>query len=260
MSRIFIAIYCLIVCAGFNVTAAQAITSSEVVRQFEAMDWYTEEYPPYNFVGEDGVPSGIAVDILMAAFKRMNVNVPPSRIKIVPWADSYVRILRNPGTALFSMTYTPERLKFMKIIGPSVQSSVSIIALKKNKVSIKSEADLRRLMVGVIRDDIGDQLVRKFAISDSFVIKTKSVEKLTRLLLGGRVDVVVYATEVFNHAVKRFGGNVDDYESVYTLQKGKMGYAFHEETDIEVLNRLQSTIDAMWAEGIVDKITNKYRE
>ena len=114
-------------------------------------------------------------------------------------------------------------------------------------------------MVGVIRDDIGDQLVRKFAISDSFVIKTKSVEKLARLLLGGRVDAVVYDTEVFKHAVMRFGGNIDEYESVYTMQKGQMGYAFHEETDSEVLKHLQSTIDRLRAEGIIDKISKKYQ-
>lgn len=112
----------------------------------------------------------------MAAFKRMNVNVPPARVKITPWADSYVRVLRNPGAALFSMTYTPKRLKFMKIIGPLVQSSVSIIALKKNKIVVKFVSALLRLMVGVMREDIGDQLVRKFAISDSFVIKTKLVK------------------------------------------------------------------------------------
>ena len=48
------------------------------MRQFEAMDGYTEEYSPYNYVGEYGAPSAIAIDILIAAFKRINVNVTPS--------------------------------------------------------------------------------------------------------------------------------------------------------------------------------------
>ena len=112
----------------------------------------------------------------MAAFKRMNVNIPPARVKITPWADSYVRVLRNLGAALFSMTYTPKRLKLMTFMGPLVQSSVSIIALKRNKIVVKFVSALLRLIVGVMREDIGDQLVRKFAISDSFVIKTKLVK------------------------------------------------------------------------------------
>ena len=104
--------------AGISSSGAKAISPSEAVRQFEAMDGYTEEYPPYNYVGEYGAPSAIAIDILIAAFKRINVNVPAAQVKITPWADSYVRILRNLGAALFSTTYKKERLKFIKIIGP----------------------------------------------------------------------------------------------------------------------------------------------
>ena len=104
--------------AGISSSGAKAVSPSEAVGRFEAMDWYTEEYPPYNYVGEYGAPSAIAIDILIAAFKRINVNFPPAQVKITPWADSYVRILRNLGAALFSTTYTTERLQFVKIIGP----------------------------------------------------------------------------------------------------------------------------------------------
>ena len=104
--------------AGISSSGAKAVSPSEAVGQFEAMDWYTEEYPPYNYVGEYGAPSAIAIDILIAAFKRINVNVTLAQLKITPWADSYVRILRNLGAAFFSTTYTTERLQFIKIIGP----------------------------------------------------------------------------------------------------------------------------------------------
>ena len=74
--------------AGISSSGAKAVSPSEAVRQFEAMDWYTEEYPPYNYVGEYGAPSAIAIDILIAAFKRINVNVPAAQVKITPWVDS----------------------------------------------------------------------------------------------------------------------------------------------------------------------------
>jgi hypothetical protein len=64
--------------AGISSSGAKAISPSETVRQFEAMDGYTEEYPPYNYVGEYGAPSAIAIDILIAAFKRINVNFTPA--------------------------------------------------------------------------------------------------------------------------------------------------------------------------------------
>jgi hypothetical protein len=45
-------------------------------------------------------------------------------------------------------------------------------------------------------------------------------------LSGGRVDKVVCAMEVFGHAAKRLGGNVDDFESVYTFKNGKWDTRF----------------------------------
>jgi hypothetical protein len=45
-------------------------------------------------------------------------------------------------------------------------------------------------------------------------------------LSGGRVDAVVCAMEVFGHAAMRLGGNVDDFESVYTFKNGKWDTRF----------------------------------
>jgi hypothetical protein len=45
-------------------------------------------------------------------------------------------------------------------------------------------------------------------------------------LSGGRVDAVVCAIEVFGHMAKWLGGNVDDFESVYTFKKGKWDTRF----------------------------------
>ena len=52
--------------------------------------------------------------------------------------------------------------------------------MKNNDVTLFSTSYIDLVLVcdnvGVMREDIGDQLVRKFAISDSFVIKTKLVK------------------------------------------------------------------------------------
>jgi len=105
-------------------TPTSALTSEEAARKLEAMAWYTEEYPPYNYKGDDGLPTGISVDILMAAFKKISVRLTPEDIKIVPWNRSYKFIQKKPKTALFSMTYTPERLAIMKFVGPVVPNNI----------------------------------------------------------------------------------------------------------------------------------------
>lgn len=248
----------LLVCWIFAPMQVFGFTMEEAAREIEAMDWYTEEYPPYNFTGDDGLPTGIAVDILMAAFKKTGVNLKPGDIKIVPWNRSYKFIQKKPGTALFSMTYTPEREKIMKFVGPSIPSAVSIIAPKNSKIVARNVAELSQLKIGVVRDDIGDQLVRKLAVSDDAIKRKNSTKQLFYLLKSGRVDVVAYAVDVFKNAIKKTGEDPAQYEEIFILKKGQLGYAFHNSTVSEVLAPLQKAIDELRADGTIDKIIAAY--
>ena len=172
---------------------AMAAGPKDAAKKLEALHWYSEEYPPYNYTDENGVPTGMAVDILMAAFEKIGVSTSTEELQIIPWNRSYKFIQRRPGTALFSMTYTPERMKIMKFVGPSVPSNISIIAPKANAIKANNSSDLIDLTIGVVRDDIGDQLVRKLALSDGAVRRKNSLKQLLYLLDTGRIDAIAYA-------------------------------------------------------------------
>ena len=238
--------------------AADALSPEEAAAALEGFTWYSEEYPPYNFKGGDGRPTGMAVDILMAAFERIGVGVTPDDIKIVPWNRSYKYIQRKPKTALFSMTYTPERLAIMKFVGPSVPTNVSIIAPTEKGIGKLTAEGLGQLTLGVVRDDIGDQLLRKLALSDDAIKRKNSLRQLLFLLRTGRVDAVAYAADVFKYAMKRSGNNSGLYEEVLILEEGKLGYAFHNSTAPEVLAPLQKAIDELHADGTIKKIIARY--
>ena len=42
----------------------------------------SDNYPPYNYLNEDGVPTGIDVELAAEAFKRMGYQVEESYIKV----------------------------------------------------------------------------------------------------------------------------------------------------------------------------------
>ena len=239
-------------------TPTSALTSEEAARKLEAMTWYTEEYPPYNYKGDDGLLTGISVDILMAAFKKIGVGLTPGDIKIVPWNLSYKFIQKKPKTALFSMTYSPERLAIIKFVGPVVPNNVSVIAPRKKEMGTLTAKDLGRLKLGVVRDDIGDQLLRKFAISNDVIQRKNSLTQLLFLLHTGRVDAVVYSVVVFKHAMKQAGHNPNFYEEVMVLNKGWSGCAFHHSTEPTTLAPLQAAIDELHADGTIKKIIDSY--
>jgi polar amino acid transport system substrate-binding protein len=250
---------CLFVVCGFLAPGSSTASSSEIARKLEAIHWYSEEYPPYNFSDADGVPTGMAVDILMEAFKRLGVSTRPENIEIAPWNRTYKFIQRRAGTALFSMTYTPERQKLMKFVGPSIPTNISVMAPRSSRITANNVADLSALKIGVVRDDIGDQLVRGLALSDGSIVRKNSLRQLLYLLEAGRVDAVAYASDVFYHSVTNAGHSTAEHEEVFVLKEGYLGYAFHYSTPPDVLEPLQATIDAMREEGVIARIIDKYR-
>ena len=65
-----------------TVYANEAVTKEEASKVLAGMKWYTEEYPPFNYRGEDGRLTGIAVDVLTEAFRRVGVKRDVSRFRI----------------------------------------------------------------------------------------------------------------------------------------------------------------------------------
>jgi len=237
-----------------------ARAQEESAKTLAELNWYSEEYPPYNYSGEDGAPAGIAVDILLKAFEKLDVDLSARDIQIVPWNRSYKYVQNKPGTALFSMTYTPEREEIMQFVGPVIPTTVSVIAPKSKDLAVATAADLNGLRIGTVRDDIGDQLVRSLALSDVILVRKNSLKQLMFLLATGRVDAVAYETEVFRNALRQSGDDANIYGEVFVLKQGQLGYAFHHSTPPHLLAPLQSVIDEFRADGTVDEIINAYTQ
>ena len=257
MIRVFSFAFILIFGLSLPSTVS-AIPVEEAAIELQKITWYTEEYPPYNFAGEDGVPTGMTIDILLAAFKKIGANITAADLKIVSWNRSYKYVQTKPGTALFGMSYTPEREKIVTFVGPAMPLTISVIAPKTKNITAKTHSDLRQLKIGAVKNDIGDQLITKQLKNKEAIRRITSAEQLYSLLKSGAVDVVVYSVDVFNNVIKKSGGDTSLYEEVLVLNEGKNGYAFHKSTDPDVLEHLQQAIDELRANGTIDDIISGY--
>jgi len=225
----------------------------------ENMHWMTEQYPPFNYVDEkDGKLKGITVDILMEMFKKVGVDKGRKEIAVLPWARGYRHLLDTPGSALFSTTYTVERLQHFKFVGPIMPTRVSIISGKDKSLKIDSVADMDRLTIGVVREDIGDQLIRALGVDDRAIKLNNSALSMVQMLSKGRLDAIAYAEDVAKYQLRIAGHDPRDYETVYVLQKSHMGYTFHKSTDPRVLEPLRKALDELRANGTVERIYHDY--
>ena len=240
-------------------TAAAGQTSDTARNIIESMQWMTEQYPPYNYRDEkDGQLKGITVDILMAMFKKAGVNLTRQDIPILPWARSYKKLLSEPGTALFSTTYTVERLQRFKFVGPILPTRVSLLAKKSKHLKVTSVADMNPLRIGVIREDIGDQLVRALGVRAAAIEASNYAENMVKKLHLDRLDAIAYAEDIARYQLKLAGIDPQQYEAVYVLQRSHMGYTFHQSTDPRVLEPLRKALDELRTDGTVDTIIAKY--
>ena len=239
--------------------------STSVAQTLEDVKWYTEEYPPYNYV-ENGVTKGISVDLLLAVWKKAGLNKTLMDIQVVPWARG-VRIIKSiPGTCLFSTTLTAERKeilgwKYVYPIPRVTEDSINhIVAKKSKKIKFNSIDDIKKYSgnFGVIRDDIGASLLVEAGVNADKLDKTVTPESLIMKLHKGRHDVISYGFPTTVAILKKMGIDPTYYEIVYSFPMRPTGYAFHHNTDPAIIKKLQKALDDLYLDGTAEKILHKY--
>lgn len=230
-------------------TGAWALTVDDIT-------YMTEDYPPLNMTGEDGTPTGLAVDVLVEIIHRMGGTKTAKDIQVLPWARSYNEVQKTPNTCLFSMTVTEERLPMFKWVGPVHVLSFDAVALKSKGLKAASAADLVDLRAGVIRDDQGDNLAKEAGIKN--IDRVPSNDQNIKKLNEGRIDIWIYSISSALTLVGEMGFNPDDYESIWNLSRSDVSFAFHKDVDDELIQAMQKTLDEMKADGTHAEILKKY--
>lgn len=221
------------------------------------LTYMTEQYPPFNYE-EGGKVTGISVDLLDAVLKEMGASKSSSDFKVLPWAQGYKRVQSEPGTALFAMTLTDERKPLFKWVGPFIDTNIAIVTKKGSGVAIGSDADLNKYKYGVIRDDIGMQLLASAGVAESNMDITSKMDSNLKKLAAGRVDAVSYEQTSMFYQIKNAGMNTGDYEVAYVLKKGSLYYAFHKDTPDALIAEFQKALDTVKGNGTAQKILDSY--
>ncbi len=206
------------------------------------LTFYTEEYPPYNF-SNNGQITGIAVDLLQQASQQVGREVSSEQIVMQPWPRAYRSVLLKPGSVLFSTTRTQHRESLFNWVGPIGEIRVSVLARSDTKIKIDQPIDLAKYRIGVIRDDVGEQLLLQLGIPRELMQEAANVGVLTELLLKNRIDLIAYNEQATHWWAIRSGYQAEDLATIFVLQQGLLYFAFNKEIDQQLVNDLQKGID-----------------
>lgn len=246
---------------GYLCTIALTIVATQAQAEgLNKLEYLTEEYPPFNFTTEDKQLKGIGVDLLIAALENKSAGVTVSNIKVLPWTRGYRQALKGPMTVLFSTTRTEQREPLFKWAGPIVASKNSVIARKDAGITINSPNDLAQYNIGVVRDDIGEQLVRALGVVPDNKVKPQAkAENIIQQLQSKRIDLLAYELNSLRYQVKKLGLNNEDFVEVHVLNEGQLFYAFSPDAPDALVSELQSGIDAVKESGKYDEILKAYQ-
>ena len=246
-------IFVLIFIAFASIAAAQTLND---------LTWVTEEYPPYNF-SENGQTKGIAVDVLLEVWKRVGIHKTAKDIAIYPWARGVSTMESTKGCCLFATTMTPRRknvlgYRFFSPIPGKTESGNHIIAPKSAHIKIASQDDLKKYRIGVVLDDVGQDLVAEAKVPKDHIDTCNNGNQLVNKMAKKRFDVMSYEFRTVQDLMKENKIDSNLYEIVYTFPPLKMGYAFNKATDPALIKELQKALDSVYSDGTAEKIRKKY--
>jgi len=212
--------------------------------QINTLSYVTEQYPPYNYT-QNNITKGIAIDILVEASSQIQSPIDINNIKVQPWATAYRSALITPDTVLFSTTRTQLREHIFQWAGPISQTKIVVLGRKDRNFTINGPLTLAQYRIGVIRDDVGEQLLVELGVPRESMIESTVPQKLVHQFISGELDLWAYEENVAKWWLKESGQSPDDYESVFTLSEGDLYFAFNLGTDRALVRKLQEGINQL---------------
>lgn len=248
----------LFFCLFFSITAhSWGCSETQAKKMLANYQWYTEDYPPYNYKNRQRKLVGIYPEILKLIYKELALNINLDDIVIVPWARLFYTLEHSSKHAAFSMIKTPDRAKKFQLITLPIIAKVSIMVLEENK-DILTRKSLQELTYSVVREDIGEHLLNKqWHIKNK--VETASASSMLSTLIYGRVEAIAYSDLVANFQLSKFDFEDKKLISIYTLNdKFKTAFIFHKDTPICVSKLFSQTIALLDEKGEITKVVNKY--
>ena len=139
-----------------------------------------ENYPPYEFLDEEGQPAGFNVDLTLAIASELGIEV---EIQLGPWNAVYQELKKGQIDMVQGLFYSPERDASLSFSQPhSVVDHVLVI--RRDGFVPEDPARLKDLTLLVMEGDITHEFLMQEFPQTRLVLTTSQEEALTRLSLG----------------------------------------------------------------------------
>lgn len=256
LKHLYILIFSII--TGLTVTLVTQVYATPV--EDESLALLCAEWPPFEYTGKNGKPTGYSVEILQAILQELNIE---DNIRILPWKRAYVMAQHDKNTLIFTMARTKDREKQFKWIGPIAPRKIYLWKLKeRTDIKVNNLEDVKKYMVATIRGEAGEKQLfdMGFNIGQN-ITQLVTVKQTYPMLYSKRVDFIYSLEFSLFFGLKKAGLNPDKIEKSLLLSEGlEYYYAFNPDTSDLIVEKFQKALQKIKDNGTFDKIANKYRQ
>ncbi|WP_022818826.1 basic amino acid ABC transporter substrate-binding protein [Fusobacterium russii] len=206
------------------------------------------EFAPFEYLEKNEIV-GFDIDLLNAISKETGIEF---KIKDMAF-DGLLPALQTKKVDLViaGMTATPEREKTVLFSKPYFTAK-QVIITKKNNNTLKSFDDLSGKKVGVMLGFTGDTVVSE--IKGAKVERFNAAYAAIMALSQGKIDAIVLDSE----PAKKYIANSKDL-IIADVPAEEEDYAIAvRKTDKDLIEKINTAVDSLKANGEYDKILKKY--
>lgn len=238
-------------------TASLAALTPPARADERAVTGYTENLPPLNYQGKDGV-QGFAAELLQLICLQAGL---PLELSLLPWPRAVQQADANPRGLLFSLTRTPERESQYQWMGPIGARRIVVYKLaQRTDLQLARLSDLGDHKLGVVRDSATSRqlLAQGLKPGQQLELGLDDASNL-RKLLAGRMDYVLLLDWAAAWQLKQLQLPYSTLQPVLDYDSDKSyWYGLRPDADAALVKRLQAALDTLRRDGRYERLRQRY--
>jgi polar amino acid transport system substrate-binding protein len=217
---------------------------------------HSGNWPPYS---DQGLPQqGLALDLVTQALARAGYQ---TRVRV----DSLDRILEGGKIGVYDVFATPwyseERDQYLDFSEPYLESHIRFIKRKDSNIEFDNLADLKGVMIGVVRDYAYDEQFNESR--DLIKISERNLIQNLLKLVQRRVDLTLDDELVLKYEINRYIPNsmreLEILPKPLAVRGVHIGVSRENPDHAQIVADFNEAIAAMRKDGSYDKIVASHK-
>jgi polar amino acid transport system substrate-binding protein len=225
---------------------------------------FYSNFPPYEFKGKDGNPTGFSMELFKAIAKKAGI---PITIEFYPWKRGMRNLEKNINSVIFTATRNESRENNYKWVGPITRRSINLYKLANSKYfdldisTLNNEAALADILskqyrIGAVSGDASEINLKK---QGYYVYSSSIPETNVKQLFYGRFPILISLELSLAFKLRKMERKFSDVEKVAVFNDQYSYYfMFNKNVSCETVYRLQKALDIIKYNGVYKEIKKKW--